>query len=68
MFNLLLPNTSLRALREKKTIYSRKGAKTAKVSMSGLCLSQIPLRTLRLGEIIFIFSRRGAEAAENFNV
>ena len=38
-------------------------------SMFDLLLPQIPLRPLRLGEIIFIFfSRKGAKAAKNFNV
>ena len=32
-----------------------------------LFLLKTPLRALRLCEIIFIFSRRGTEAAENFN-
>jgi hypothetical protein len=36
--------------------------------MLDLLLPQTPLRALRLCEIIFFVSRRGAEAAENFDV
>ena len=45
-----------------------KAPRSPRTSMFLLCLPQTPLRTLRLGESIFFFSRRGAEAAVSFNV
>ena len=38
-----------------------KAPRSPRTSMFLLCLPQTPLRTLRLGESIFFFSRRGAE-------
>jgi hypothetical protein len=46
-----------------------KAPRPPRTSMLDLLLPQTPLRALRLCEIIFVFSsRRGAEAAGNFDV
>jgi len=55
---VLTPNTFayLAPWRDFIYFFSRKGAKNAKNFNVSLCLPQMPLRALRLGEILYIFS------------
>ena len=71
MFILFIPQVTLRTLRLSEiylflSLAEAQGSQ--RTSLFILFLPKTPLRALRLCEIIFIFSRRGTEAAENFNV
>jgi hypothetical protein len=71
MFVLFSPQTPLRTLRLGESSFGfflAKAPRSPGTSMLDLLLPKTPLRALRLCEIIFFVSRRGAEAAENFDV
>jgi len=70
VYFVLTPNTFayLAPWRDFIYFFSRKGAKNAKNFNVSLCLPQMPLRALRLGEILYIFSLAEAQRPQRISM